>query len=342
MTDPQPPVRPARVLVTGAGGPSAVSIVKSLRDIPGVSLWTADIDPNAAGLYLVPADRRLLLPRGDAPGFADELLEWCRHLGIDVVYPTVDQELLPLAMSREGFAAAGTTLVLTEAQVLRDCLDKWRLYQVCRDHVPVTRTALLDAALRPAEWSFPVIVKPRTGSGSRDVHLVRDEAGFGGLPRDGSFLVQEHLPGEEHSLDVLADPDGGVRSVVPRLRLKIDSGVAVAGRTLHDPELEQLGRDVATTIGLSWVGNVQSRRDASGSARLLEVNPRFPGTMPLTVAAGVDMPTICLAMSQGWRPALRLPFRDVAMVRFLDERFLEPSELERVADRVPRTLEPTG
>ena len=85
-----------------------------------------------------------------------------------------------------------------------------------------------------------------------------------------------------------------------------------------------------TTIGLSWVGNVQSRRDRAGAARLLEVNPRFPGTMPLTVAAGVDMPAICLAMALGSPAPSPMGFRDTAMVRYLEERFISPEELTAV------------
>jgi hypothetical protein len=35
---PDPPLRTARVMVTGAGGPTAVSVMKSLRADPSVSL----------------------------------------------------------------------------------------------------------------------------------------------------------------------------------------------------------------------------------------------------------------------------------------------------------------
>ncbi len=318
------------MLVTGAGGPSAVSIIKSLSRIEGVTLWAADIDPLAAGLYLVPSERRLLLPRGDAPDFVAAVTDWCRSAAIDICIPTVDQELLPLARSRDDLAATGVTLVLATAHTLEECLDKWRLYLLCRDLVPVPRTALLDVSFLAADWRLPVIVKPRSGSGSRDIALITHADGFGRYVPDGRFLVQEFLPGEEHSLDVLASPTGTVLAVVPRVRLKVDSGVAVAGRTLHDPELERLGRDVATAIGLSWVGNVQSRRDGQGVARLLEVNPRFPGTMPLTVAAGVDMPAICLAMARGDPAPVALGFRDVAMIRYLEERFIGPGELDAV------------
>ena len=52
--------------------------------------------------------------------------------------------------------------------------------------------------------------------------------------------MQEHLPGPEYSLDVLARADGHVAAVVPRERLKVDSGIAVTGRTLHDEALETL------------------------------------------------------------------------------------------------------
>ena len=94
------------------------------------------------------------------------------------------------------------------------------------------------------------------------------------------------------------------------------------------------------TIGLGWVSNVQVRADRKGRPRLLEVNPRFPGTMPLTIEAGVDMPRISLAMALG-APVPRIEgFREIAMVRYLEERFVEVSELAAIprapwSDAVP-------
>jgi carbamoyl-phosphate synthase large subunit len=328
--------RPVRVLVTGAGGPSAVGIIRSLLQEPRVAVHAADMDAHAAGLYLVPADRRVLLPRGDDPGFAGALLEWCRMVGIDVLYPTVDQELLPVARVRDEFAHAGVAVVLAEERALATCLDKWALYQACVGRLPVPRTELLDERLEPRSWEGPVVIKPRRGSGSRGVHVLDEAARLEGLPRDGSLLLQELLPGDEHSLDVLASPTGTVVAVVPRLRLKVDSGIAVAARTIQDPALIELGRDVVRTLGLGWVSNVQVRADRKGRPRLLEVNPRFPGTMALTIEAGLDMPGISLAMALG-APTPRLaPFREVAMVRYLEERFLDAAELHAV----PRAAEP--
>jgi carbamoyl-phosphate synthase large subunit len=100
-----------RVLVTGCGGPSGISILRAMVGEP-VTMLAGDIDPFAAGLYLVDPTRRSILPRGDDPRFADQLLERCRRETVNVVIPTVDTELLPLARRRAEFAEAGTTLVL--------------------------------------------------------------------------------------------------------------------------------------------------------------------------------------------------------------------------------------
>ena len=49
----------------------------------------------------------------------------------DVLVPTVDSELLPLAMARTELAGHGVALVLASEQTLRDCLDKWALHSRC-------------------------------------------------------------------------------------------------------------------------------------------------------------------------------------------------------------------
>ncbi len=317
-----------RVLVTGAGGPAAVILLRSYVARSDVTVLAGDIDPMAVGLYLVAADRRHLLRRGDDPRFADHLIELCLRQGVTVLIPTVDSELLPLAQRRHELAAAGVELVCPSEHTLALCLDKAALAEVCSGVVPVPRTAVLDAAFDFDDWPLPVICKPRSGSGSRDVVLVRIPAQWAGLSRAGELLVQEFLPGEEYSIDVLAAPDGRVVAAVPRSRLKVDSGISVAGRTHRDPELESLGRAVSVAIGLAGVANVQARRRADGEAALLEVNPRFPGAMVLTVGAGVDMPRLVLDAALGHPvPEGPLPFREIGVVRYWEERFVTVEEL---------------
>jgi carbamoyl-phosphate synthase large subunit len=81
---------------------------------------------------------------------------------------------------------------------------------------------------------------------------------------------------------------------------------------------------VAERIGLTSVANVQVKEAVDGEPALLEVNPRFPGTMPLTVASGVNMPKLCVDDALGSPlPKEILPFEDLAMIRYFEERFFD-------------------
>ena len=328
---PNIPLRAVRVMVTGAGGPAAVSVMKSLGADPSVTLIAADMDLWAAGLYLVPPEARTLVPAGLDPGYVDTTLARCVAMGVDVLIPTCDAELRPLGRARARFREAGIELLLAPDPALEVCLDKLALAERCAGRVPVPRTERLDQVADPESWTYPVMVKPRRGSGSRGICVVRSARDLARLDASADFLVQDYLPGAEYSIDVLADVTGHVVASVPRVRERVDSGVSVAGRTLHDPELERIGAAVAAVTGLTYVANVQFRRDAGGRPALLEVNPRFPGTMPLTVASGVDMPLMALDSLRGQPLPARADFRDVAMVRYLEERFIELGEVQQVA-----------
>ena len=269
-------------------------------------------------------------PAGSAPDFTSVLLARCRTLGVDVVLPTVDAELQPLARARETFAAAGVALLLAPAAALDVILDKLALAAHCVGVVPVPRTELFGPSVDVTSWTYPVVVKPRRGAGSRGVVIVESAAELAALDRSPALIVQEFLPGEEYSVDVLADAGGHVIASVPRLRARVDSGVSVGGLTVHDPEVEWFGRAVAQATGITYVANVQCRRDQDGTPALLEVNPRMPGTLGLTVASGVDMPRLALAALLGRPVPAHLDFCERAVIRFLDERFLDPADITKM------------
>jgi carbamoyl-phosphate synthase large subunit len=313
-----------RVLVTGAGGPAGIAVIRSLLARDGVDVFAADMDGWASGLYLVPADRRRIVPPGAAEGFVDAVIAACAADAIDVLFSTVDVELPPLARRR---GELGVALAAPPIATLDTCLDKFALATRCAPLLRTPTTRLVGADALAEDWIFPIIVKPRSGAGSRGVRLVHSRADLAGLGDAPELIAQEHLPGEEYSVDVFADASGHVVAAVPRTRTRVDSGVSIAGQTVHDVELEATATAVALAIGLTGVANVQLRRDVDGVPALLEVNPRFPGAMPLTIAAGVDMPSLALDLALGLAVPQRVEFRELANVRYLDDVFVDPSEI---------------
>lgn len=314
-----------RILLTGAGGPSAISVWKSLRG--SHQIFMADMDPRAAGLYLVPAAQRLLVPRGDAPSFVECAWSACKSLGIELLICTVDAELTPLARACGRFEALGVRLPLSPPATLELCRDKLALLERLKSAVPVPDYAVVDAATAGKAHAFPMFAKPRIGAGSRGATVVADARQLQALPQDGSYLLQELMPGDEYSVDVYLRADGAALAAVPRIRMKTDSGIAVAARTVHEPDVIDAAVRAAQAAGIRYVANVQLKRAADGQAKLLEINPRFPGTLPLTAEAGVDLPALLVAELSGKPlPDGLLPFQERMVVRYWAEHFIDPAE----------------
>ena len=314
-----------RILITGAGGAAAISVWKSLG--AEHELHMADMDPLAAGLYLVPEGQRLIIPRGDDPRLVDALHDACRARRIEMLLPTVDAELFPVAVARGRFEAMGVTLPISSAECLRLCRDKQLLLDRVRGQVPVPDYEPLTQEAADRVDSFPRFVKPRLGAGSRGVAKIERREDLDKQPKDGSVMLQEYLPGEEFSVDVYVRRDGIVVGAVPRERMKIDSGIAVASRTVNSPEIVQAAIRTAEIVGIRGVANVQFKRAADGVFKLLEVNPRFPGTLPLTTAAGIDMPRLMADEAMGKPvPDRLMPFKELMVVRYWTERYFDPRE----------------
>lgn len=311
-----------KILLTGAGGAAAISVWKAL--VSEHAIFMADMDPCAAGLYVVPPERRFIIPAGNSADFVPVLLHYCVQNGIDVLIPTVDSELLPLAQNAELFTQQGTILPISPACTLSLCRDKYQLLQFCQDTGLAPAFTLLK---QDTSCSFPCFAKPRVGAGSRGALTICCPEELQHLPHDGSYLIQELLSGEEYSVDVYLSSQGHALAAVPRLRLKIDSGIAVACQTKINTELSTMALKIAKKVGIVYVANIQFKADAEGQFKLLEINPRFPGTLPLTTAAGIDIPQlmikdICNTLSE----THLLPFKELMVVRYWTEQFFSIEE----------------
>lgn len=314
-----------RILITGAGGAAAISVWKSLS--AEHELYMADMDPLATGLYLVPPERRLIIPRGDSPDLVPALHRACDAWRIEALLPTVDAELMPVATDRDRFEAAGVAVPISPLECLRICRDKQLLMEAVEGQVPIPSNEPLTRQVADRVEAFPRFAKPRLGAGSRGVAKIGNRQDLEQQPMDGSVLLQEYLPGEEYSVDIYVRGDGRVIAAVPRARMKVDSGIAIASRTVDIPEVIQSAIRTAEIIGIRGIANVQFKRAADGVFKLLEVNPRYPGTLPLTTAAGIDMPKLMVDELMGKPvPDRLMPFKELMVVRYWTEHFFDAAE----------------
>ncbi|WP_199484653.1 ATP-grasp domain-containing protein, partial [Legionella drancourtii] len=176
-----------KILLTGAGGAAAISVWKSLGQ--NHEIYMADVDPCAAGLYLVPPAQRLIIPHGNAPEFTPILRQECQRRQIDLLIPTVDAELAPLAQQAAYFKELGIKLPLSSAASLQRCADKYALLTHCQDSGLTPQFALLTPQTNLTKWQFPCFVKPRRGSGSNGAMIINHPRELELVPKDSSYLI---------------------------------------------------------------------------------------------------------------------------------------------------------
>jgi carbamoyl-phosphate synthase large subunit len=308
------------VLVTGAGGPAGVAVIRRLVAL-GHRVVAVDADATAAGRAL--AHVGVTVPRGDHPRFVDALIGVASATGVDALVSTVAEELPQLTAGAGRLAAAGVATWLPAQAAVDLCCDKaafaGRMLAVGVPH-PVTATGPGEVAGVPGPW----VVKPRAGRGSRGVRLLDDPADVvAALSEDGALIVQTRLTGREFTADVLVGRDGELRIAVPRWREETKAGISVKGRTFEAQPVADVVAAAVTAVGLTGPANVQGFVADDGSATVVEINPRFSGGLPLTLAAGADVVSAYLAgVREPDAPLPHLEFRPgVSMSRYFAETY---------------------
>ena len=109
-----------------------------------------DCSPGAPGLR--DADRAIVLPRRDEPGYLDTLLSTCREHAARLLITVADLELEELARTSARFRAVGTIPVVAPLTTIAACRDKWAAFHLLRSlDIPTPLTFLSLDDTRRAE-----------------------------------------------------------------------------------------------------------------------------------------------------------------------------------------------
>jgi carbamoyl-phosphate synthase large subunit len=103
------------------------------------------------------------------------------------------------------------------------------------------------------------------------------------------LLVTEYLPGEEYSVDCLAN-HGEVKLIVPRLRTKMINGISVEGEFVDDKNIITYCSEIIKELQLHGNIGIQVKRSSGGKFLIIEINPRVQGTIVACLGAGVNLP----------------------------------------------------
>jgi carbamoyl-phosphate synthase large subunit len=282
------------VLLTGVG--KRYDIVSAFAQ--HTTVIAADPNPLAPAQYA--AHRRIAPPRIDDPSYVPFLADVCARHDVGAVIPLTDLDIEVLAQARvDGLLPA----FVPDPEIARATYDKYETHELLRRlGLPSPPTVLPG---EPVE-SYPVMVKPRRGSGARSIHLAHDaeEAAFFVRYVKEPTMVQRAMDGPELSIDCLSDLDGRCLNAIPRTMLESRGGESIKGAAIDDRELVGLGCRVVEALGVRGPCTVQAFRDREVGLGITDVNTRFGGAFPAPMYAalpGRTYPELIVRMACGER-----------------------------------------
>lgn len=332
-----------RVLITDAQNRVALAVARALA-ADGIEVTAAAERRFAARTPLAFASRavrrRVVLPDlGDGvDAYVASLLDACA--GHAVVLPIAINAVLAVAGARAAFASRGVAVPLPPLESLRRANDKAavaELARACGILSPRTMrvTSLDDVREAAAAIRFPEVLKIAVDEGlylepAERYDRVEDarelEAAFERLGRCGAPLVaQEAIAGTGYGYSALCGVGGAVCAAVAHRRVRefpARGGPSSCCESVREPDLESAARRLFSALGWSGVAMAEFRRDAQGRFWLLEVNPRFWGTLPLALACGINLPSRLCRMAVGEATPACHPAPAGVRVRWLLTDFL--------------------
>jgi carbamoyl-phosphate synthase large subunit len=269
------PKKSIKVLIIPAGSGMAVMAIKALKQDKDIIVMSADTDDLAPGLFL--SHKGFLVPPfGDATFFG-RLKQLVKRERVDVIIPALDTILLPLSGEAENFERLGVQVLVSGPETIKVTRDKWETYLRLKDVVAMPMSSI---RVENSVTAYPLFIKPRDGSGSKEVYTVNSHEELEFFYRYvRNPIIQEFLPGKEYTVDCLSDMKGELVACVPRERIQVRDGICTKGLTTENVQLEQMAKTISKKLKFKGTFLIQAKEDKQGLPRLTEINARIGGTM---------------------------------------------------------------
>lgn len=278
----------------------------------------ADMQLSAPALSA--ADIKEQVPTVYAENYINCVLDICKRNNVDAIICLNDLELPILAANTEKFKAIGVLPIVSGQDVIDICFDKYltaKFVERLGLKTPKTFINLDEAktALSSGELNFPLVLKPRWGSGSIGIEFVNDmdelnevyamllkkvkksilaTASHG----DEYILIQQKIDGQEYGMDVMNDFNGNNRGVSVKKKLAMRAGETDKAQTVDNAEIRAIGRKLGEN--LKHIGNLDvDVFEKNGIYYVLELNPRFGGGFPFSYEARVNFPKAIIEWLKG-------------------------------------------
>jgi predicted ATP-grasp superfamily ATP-dependent carboligase len=304
----------AHVLVTDGHFRKSLAVVRSLgrKGIPVAVGERTFLNTSFFSKYCT---RRLVYPSPQqSPNqFIEFLLKEIKKKQYDCLFPMEEGTLLLLAKYHSQISEY-TYLLIPDLKKIEFVRDKGNLMRFAESHgFPVPKTwyspPLSPSPAMGGGMGEGVVIKPRISSGSFGIVYVKKRedliSSYQNVHERYPFpLIQEWIPdgGGVFGLSALFDEASSVKAAFVHKKLRmypVQGGPSTLAEGVEHPQIMELGLSLLKSLNWVGVGMVEFKVDPrDGIPKLMEVNPRFWGSLQLAIVSGVDFPFLILKMAR--------------------------------------------
>ena len=301
------------VLVTDAHRRIAVPIVRSLGR-KGVKVIAADCTRWSPAFYSKYCAEKYVYPDpAKTPHlFIEWLLSHAKKGVFDIVFSITDLTMTPITEYLDELSKY-MLIPIVEHKTFMKAHDKSQCLLVAQNlGIPCPKTLLPENAAEAAQFASQipgtVVIKPRISSGARGIVYVNDKEKLRLNYQDVDAeyphpMLQEFIPpgGRAYGVEILMNRKSEPRAVFAHLRLReypLSGGPSTLRESVKMPNLVEMSIKLLKAMNWYGVAMVEFKEDPrNGNILLMEVNPRFWGSIALSIVSGVDFPYLLYKMS---------------------------------------------
>ena len=301
------------VLITNYSYKNALAAVRDIGS-KGINVHTcgpptrnkvASLSKYSSGysLYTSPSD--------DVDRFLIDIKKILSTREYEMIIPIGVDTTIPISYNKEELSEYARVPV-ADYEILENAHDKYKTIEIARSvGVPVPETSIISGESIEESFDYPLVIKARKGAAGSGTRYITSEDDFSKVVRefnqkksDGIFdyerpMVQEYISGDLMDVCVLFNR-GRPRAALAQRRVITyppSGGVGIVNETVEDPELIELALKLLKRMNWHGVAQVEFKKDGNGVPRLMEINPKFWGTLELSIAAGLNFPYMLYRMT---------------------------------------------
>ncbi|MGK9369471.1 ATP-grasp domain-containing protein [Melioribacter sp. Ez-97] len=292
-----------QVFILDGRSRAALSIVRSLGR-KGFDITLGE-EFKSFSFYSKFVKKKIIYPSpSNKKEFLNFILNYIANNKVDLIIPVRDQCTEIISNNLDQISKY-TKCVVPPIESFNIARDKEKTLELCRKlSIPHPKSVLsseINGSLDELKkiFSLPIVIKPRISSGSRGIQVVNNwsELKYKYQIVSESYpnpIIQEFIPhGGAYGVSLLFNK-GNFRAFFTHKRLReypISGGPSTLSEGVRFPEIETYAIKLLEELKWHGVAMVEFRIDKrNNNPLLMEINPRFWGSLETAIFSGVDFP----------------------------------------------------